>query len=59
MPMIKAIEARGKKRYRFVVDVGRGPDGKRIQRKYTFDRKKDAEAELARITHTVHTRGVR
>jgi integrase len=52
---IKTIEVRGKKRYRFVVDVGRGPDGKRLQRTFTFDRKKEAEAELSRITHTVNT----
>ncbi len=43
------------KKYRFVVDVGRGPDGRRRQRTYTFDRRKDAEAELARIGHTVRT----
>lgn len=55
MPTIKTIEAGGRKRYRFVVDVGRGPDGKRLQRTYTFDRKRDAEAELAKITHTVRT----
>lgn len=55
MPAIKTIEVGGRKRYRFVVDVGRSPDGKRLQRKYTFDRRKDAEAELARITHTVRT----
>src|SRR6185437_11963736 len=35
--------------------IGRAPDGKRLQRKYAFDRKKDTEAELAPITHTVRT----
>jgi integrase len=55
MPAIKTIEAGGKKRYRFVVDVGRSPEGKRLQRTYTFDRKKDAQNELAKITHTVIT----
>ena len=56
MPTIKTVETKaGAKRYRFVVDIGRGPDGKRQQRTYTFTRKKDAEAELARIGHTVRT----
>ncbi|MGH3248194.1 MAG: tyrosine-type recombinase/integrase [Trebonia sp.] len=55
MPAIKTIEVGGKRRYRFVVDVGRSPEGKRLQRTHTFDRRKDAEAELARITHTVRT----
>jgi integrase len=61
LPAIKTIEVGGddgkpkRKRYRFVVDIGRSPEGKRLQRTYTFDRKKDAEAELARITHTVRT----
>ncbi len=39
----------GRKRYSFRVDTGRGPDGKRIQEHRTFDRRKDAERELARI----------
>jgi integrase len=41
----------GRKRYAFRVDVGRGPDGKRIQEYRTFDRRKDAEQALARIQH--------
>lgn len=41
----------GRKRYSFRVDTGRGPDGKRIQEHRTFDRRKDAERELARIQH--------
>jgi len=49
------VKAKSTKKYRFVVDVGRGPDGKRLQRTYTFDRRKDAEAELARIGHTLRT----
>jgi integrase len=39
----------GRVRYWFRVDVGRGPDGKRIQEHRTFDRRKDAELALARI----------
>jgi integrase len=49
------VKAKSTKKYRFVVDVGRGPDGKRLQRTYTFDRRKDAEAELSRIGHTLRT----
>jgi integrase len=40
-----------------VVDVGEDPKtGKRLQKTYTFDRKKDAQAELARILHKVNQR---
>jgi integrase len=39
----------GRRRYSFRVDIGRGPDGKRIQEHHTFDRRADAVAELARI----------
>ena len=39
----------GRIRYWFRVDVGRGPDGKRLQEHRTFDRRKDAELALARI----------
>ena len=49
------VAVKGSRKYRFTVDVGRGPGGKRQQRTYTFDRLEDAKAELARITHTVHT----
>jgi hypothetical protein len=49
---IQTIElADGSKRYRFTADVGKYPDGRRRQQRFTFRRKKDAEAELARITH--------
>jgi integrase len=41
----------GRRRYSFRVDTGRGPDGKRIQEYRTFDRRTDAERELARIQH--------
>jgi integrase len=40
----------GRRRYSFRVDTGRGPDGKRIQEYRTFDRRKDAEDALARMT---------
>ncbi len=40
----------GSRRYWFRVDTGRTPEGKRIQERYTFARKADAEGELARIT---------
>ena len=39
----------GRIRYWFRVDVGRGPDGKRLQEHRTFNRRKDAELALARI----------
>jgi len=50
---IKRIElADGTVRYRFVVDIGRDPvTGKRRQKTHTFDRKREAQAEYARIKH--------
>lgn len=53
MPDIKKIiGAGGKVRYRFVVDIGRDPaTRKRRQLTQTFDKKREAEAELARIRH--------
>jgi integrase len=40
----------GRTRYRFVVDISRDPvTGKRQQKTYTFDLKREAVAELARI----------
>jgi len=44
----------GEKRYRFTVDVGRGADGKRVQRQFTFTRLKDAKAKLAEVSHQVN-----
>jgi len=53
-PTIKAIEVSGRTKYRFVVDVGADPvTGKRRQLTRTFDRRKDAQKELARILHEV------
>lgn len=47
---IKKIElADGRTRYRFVVDVGKKPDGKRDQRTFTYDTLKEARTERARI----------
>jgi integrase len=43
--------ADGSKRYRFTADVGKYPDGRRRQQRFTFDRKKDAEAALGKMTH--------
>jgi integrase len=53
---IKTITLKdGTTRYRFVVDVGRKPNGQRNQKTYTFDTKKEAKAEYARITHQRNT----
>ncbi|GBQ01025.1 site-specific integrase [Streptomyces spongiicola] len=52
MAEIKKVTARGKTRYRFVVDIGPDPvTGKRRQLTVTKDTKKEAEAEQARIRH--------
>lgn len=51
---IKRIELRdGRVRYRFVIDIGRDADGRRQQKTFTFDRKRDAQQERARILHEV------
>jgi integrase len=44
----------GSPRYWFRVDTGRTADGKRVQEKKTFERKKEAEKELARIITERH-----
>jgi integrase len=55
-PIKTVTLADGTKRYRFVVDVGRDPvTGKRKQKTHTFDRKKEAEREFARIKHERNT----
>ncbi|GAA4559494.1 tyrosine-type recombinase/integrase [Pseudonocardia xishanensis] len=49
-PRIRPIQVGERTRYRFVVDAGRDPvTGKRKQITRTYDRKKDAERELAKI----------
>lgn len=52
---IKRIELKdGSIKYRFVVDIGRDPvSGKRQQKTHTFGRKREAQAEYARIKHEV------
>lgn len=45
--------ADGRVRYRFVVDVGKKPDGKRDQRTFTYDLVEEAIAERARIIDQV------
>lgn len=53
-PIKTVTLAGGAVRYRFVVDIGRDPKtGKRRQLTRTFDRKREAQAELARIRHEV------
>ncbi|MEU0560902.1 site-specific integrase [Dactylosporangium sp. NPDC006015] len=47
---IKRVElADGRIRYRFVVDLGAKPDGRRDQKTMTFDTQREARAERARI----------
>ena len=50
-PIRKITLGDGKVRYRLVVDVGRDEQGKRKQITRTFDKLKDARAELSRIRH--------
>ncbi len=55
MPKIHSYTAPdGTPRYWFRVDTGRDADGRRIQERKTFTRKKEAEAELARIVSERH-----
>jgi integrase len=52
MPKIRSYTLPdGRTRYWFRVDTGRGPDGRRVQERRTFDRRGDAKRELARIQH--------
>ena len=49
-PKIKPVKVGDRTRYRFVVDIGTDPaTGKRRQLTKTFDGKRQAERELARI----------
>ena len=49
---VRKIEMKdGTVRYRLVVDIGRDENGKRQQLTRTFDKLKDARAELSRIRH--------
>ena len=56
-PQIKPIQIGERTRYRFVVDIGTDPvTGKRKQLTRTFDRRKDAQADLAKVLHEVNAR---
>jgi integrase len=48
-PIRKITTKAGETRYRFIVDVGKRPDGKRDQRCFTFRTMKEARAERAKI----------
>ncbi|MGN9808129.1 site-specific integrase [Micromonospora sp. BQ11] len=48
-PIKKITLRNGRTRYRFVIDVGRKPDGRRDQRTYTYDTLKEARDERAKI----------
>lgn len=50
-PIRKITLADGTVRYRLVVDIGKDDSGKRKQLTRTFDKQKDARAELSRIRH--------
>ncbi|WAL67210.1 tyrosine-type recombinase/integrase [Amycolatopsis cynarae] len=53
-PKIKPIRVGDRTRYRWVCDIGTDPKtGKRKQITRTFDRRKDAEADLAKTLHDV------
>jgi integrase len=48
-PITKVVLASGKVRWRFKIDHDRGPNGARRQKTYTYDTKKEAQAERAAI----------
>ena len=50
-PIRKITLADGTVRYRLVVDIGTDENGKRKQITRTFDKHKEARAELSRIRH--------
>jgi integrase len=51
MPRIQQVQRAGGVRYRFTLNLGRDPvTGNRRQRVYTFDDRRQAERELARLT---------
>lgn len=54
-PIKKITLKDGRTRYRFVVDIGRDSTGRRQQKTYTFDLKREAAAELERIKHQRRT----
>ena len=53
-PKIKKIQVGERTRYRWVIDIGNDPKtGKRKQLTKTFDKRKDAEAELTKVLNKV------
>jgi integrase len=52
-PIKRVVLKDGTVRYRFVIDIGPGPDGKRRQKTFTYDRKRDAQSEYSRMRHEV------
>ncbi len=46
---IKKITTRAGTKYRFIIDLGKRPDGKRDQKCYTFDKYTDARSARAKI----------
>ena len=48
-PIRKITTRTGETRYRFIIDVGKRPDGKRDQRCFTFQTLKEARAERSKI----------
>ena len=48
-PIRKITTKTGETRYRFIIDVGKRPDGKRDQRCFTFQTMKEARAERSKI----------
>jgi integrase len=56
-PIKKITTKAGETRYRFIIDMGKRPDGKRDQRCYTYARLGDARAARAKIISD-RTRGV-
>lgn len=54
-PKIRPVQVGDRTRYRFVVDIGRDPvTGKRRQLTRTYDRKGEAQRELAKLLHEVN-----
>ena len=65
-PIKKITTKSGEVRYRFIIDVGKRPDGRRDQRCFTFRTIKEARAERSKIIadrsrgtlerHAIHSR---
>lgn len=54
-PIKKITLKDGTVRYRFVVDIGRDPEtGRRQQKTFTFDTKREARAEYDKIRHRLN-----